>query len=130
MCLDQLVSCAKQLIVSAWFCVRCLHVPYLHCLCVFLTLHLALLSPSTLQLKGIKIREIVGLTLATVLCARCEEGATRGVRHEQKSRTLWQKSIGNHWKSVGNHGNLARNQKSGPSRNQEISEKSQEILEK
>ena len=54
----------------------------------------------------------------------------RGVRHERKSRTLWQKSIGNHWKSVGNHGNLARNQKSGPSRNQEISEKSQEILEK
>ena len=51
----------------------------------------------------------------------------RGVRHERKSRTLWQKSIGNHWKSVGNHGNLARNQKSGPSRNQEISEKSQEI---
>ena len=49
----------------------------------------------------------------------------RGVRHERKSRTLWQKSIGNHWKSVGNHGNLARNQKSGPSRNQEISEKSQ-----
>ena len=57
-------------------------------------------------------------------------GVTRGVRHERKSRTLWQKSIGNHWKSVGNHGNLARNQKSGPSRNQEISEKSQEILEK
>ena len=55
---------------------------------------------------------------------------SRGVRHERKSRTLWQKSIGNHWKSVGNHGNLARNQKSGPSRNQEISEKSQEILEK
>ena len=37
---------------------------------------------------------------------------SRGVRHERKSRTLWHKSIGNHWKSVGNHGNLARNQKS------------------
>ena len=27
-------------------------------------------------------------------------GHDRGVRHERKSRTLWQKSIGNHWKSV------------------------------
>ena len=24
------------------------------------------------------------------------------MRHERKSRTLWQKSVGNHWKSVGN----------------------------
>ena len=32
-------------------------------------------------------------------CPVAPVNQSRGVRHERKSRTLWQKSIGNHWKS-------------------------------
>ena len=59
-------------------------------------------------------------------CACTEGSGSRGATRAEISYALAEIN----WKSVGNHGNLARNQKSGPSGNQEISEKSQDILEK